>query len=196
MVGRVHQRKEQPVNEQQDIPDFKTVDVSLLVSATTALDGFARLAQAVCHTHDPDGLEDLQKAIYHLTSALCEQSGDSPLYDLAHCISYKLGEKMRIRKEAEKGERAMYARFRRNPSQYIPGAKIIEKQVITTSKPDFFLNVYGEEAIAEFKCVPFKLRHTYQLQEYLKIYKVKHGFAVAPSLSCELPPNIHFIKMG
>ena len=92
-------------------------------------------------------------------------------------------------------EKAMYGRFAKSPTKYIPGAIILPSRGNGASRPDFFLEVNGLFSVAEFKANPFRYRDLYQLQEYMERFKATRGYAVAPSLICEAPENIIFVKM-
>ncbi len=86
--------------------------------------------------------------------------------------------------------------------EFIFGAKILkwdevkrEKQIKTSLRPDFVLNVNGVVIPGEAKIVPFTRNHLNQLQTYMNLLNADQGIIVAPSLKCPIPKSIQFFPI-
>lgn len=158
----------------------------------------ATMAKRILFTGNYDELHGILKECVEITSELFKRQDAA--YFVYMCIQVRLSDKIDRIKENKNNtwkpyEKAMYARFRQAPRKYIHGATIIYPPKSGNNRPDFFLNVNGVFSVAEFKATPFRERHLYQLQEYMRQHEAIHGYAVAPTLKCELPNNITFVKM-
>ena len=159
----------------------------------------ATIAKRILFTHDSKTLRAMLTECFELTSKLFKE--EDAAYFVYMCIQLRLEgklQKIEDREDAQAGqyEKAMYARFTKTPEKYISGAILLPSKGKGESRPDFFLEVNGLFSVAEFKANPFRYRDLYQLQEYMKRFKATRGYAVAPSLICELPEDIIFVKMS
>lgn len=70
---------------------------------------------------------------------------------------------------------------------------ILEKPI--ASLPDFvFSDGKGKKAIGEMKKVVFIKSMVKQVKRYMEKENINFAFVIAPSISCDLPDNIKFIK--
>lgn len=158
----------------------------------------ATIAKRILFTNDSKTLRSMLTECFILTSQLFKE--EDAAYFVYMCIQLRLETKLRKIEDREDAnasqyEKAMYGRFAKSPTKYIPGAIILPSRGNGASRPDFFLEVNGLFSVAEFKANPFRYRDLYQLQEYMERFKATRGYAVAPSLICEAPENIIFVKM-
>lgn len=81
--------------------------------------------------------------------------------------------------------------FRANHATLLPNSKLIPVVAKNKKRPDFLVDIDGEifpvECKQEFTATSLK-----QLLGYMKLWKVKTGYAVAESLKCELPSFVVF----
>lgn len=81
--------------------------------------------------------------------------------------------------------------FRANHATLIPGSKLIPVVAKNKKRPDFLVDINGDVFPVECK-LEFTATSLKQLLGYMKLWKVKTGYAVAETLSCELPPSVIF----
>lgn len=81
--------------------------------------------------------------------------------------------------------------FRANYATLIPNSKLIPVVAKNKKRPDFLVDINGDifpvECKREFTAASLK-----QLLGYMKLWKVKTGYAVAETLKCNLPPSVIF----
>lgn len=81
--------------------------------------------------------------------------------------------------------------FRDNHATLIPNSKLIPVVAKNKKRPDFLVDVNGDVFPVECK-LEFTATSLKQLLGYMKLWKVKTGYAVAETLKCELPPSVIF----
>jgi hypothetical protein len=81
--------------------------------------------------------------------------------------------------------------FRSNYQTLIPNSKLIPVISKNKKRPDFLVDINGKVFPVECKR-KFTAKSLKQLLGYMKLWKVKTGYAVAEVLKCELPSFIVF----
>lgn len=99
---------------------------------------------------------------------------------------------LEILQRFNKHEQNTYEHFEDALPELIPGASLIEVPLIKGHTPDFFVTYHGEIAPVEIKIGSFTQKAVKQLTRYMRIYKSKHGFAIARTLVGALAPGMHF----
>jgi len=116
--------------------------------------------------------EDFHQNIVWMWAAIKYES----LHNFASC-SYELG--------------SVHPWFRTNHTTLIPNSKLIPVIAKNKKRPDFLVDINGEIFPVECK-LEFTATSLKQLLGYMKLWKVKTGYAVAEVLKCKLPSSVIF----
>ena len=81
--------------------------------------------------------------------------------------------------------------FRANHADLIPNSKLIPVVAKNKKRPDFLVDINGDIFPVECK-LEFTATSLKQLLGYMKLWKVKTGYAVAEVLKCKLPSSVVF----
>jgi hypothetical protein len=76
----------------------------------------------------------------------------------------------------------------------IPGAVWMAPRSVQRKRPDVIIQVNGELAVGKVKTYMFTQQHLEQLQTYMRVFEVNHGYAFAKRISAELPDNVTFVS--
>lgn len=92
--------------------------------------------------------------------------------------------------------------WKKRIAEFLPNAKILSwnevkktRGIETQKTPDIVIDIDGDVIPVEAKIVPFTKKHLTQLKCYMKLLKTNKGIALAPSLKCELLPNIEYFQL-
>ena len=91
-------------------------------------------------------------------------------------------------------ETHIQAWFFENIDTLVPGSKRAKVAIDPNHIPDGFLEINGETVPVEVKLEAFTSSSLSQLKRYMKVYRARHGIAVAKELRCDLPSSVTFIK--
>lgn len=95
--------------------------------------------------------------------------------------------------ERNKEFKNIHTWFNTNYQHAIPNGTLVKVISRDRKRPDFVVVIENVEYPVECK-INFNAAGLKQLKNYMRLWKVNKGYAVAQKLSCSLPDNIIFIK--
>lgn len=85
--------------------------------------------------------------------------------------------------------------FENNFKDYFPDAKLVKVYALKRKRPDCILDINGVHYPVECK-LNFSRRGLAQLEQYMDLWKVNFGIAVAHQFSAEIPECISTVKVS